>query len=67
MGSWKNWQKPAQGENSYQSQVSWISVCSIQQRERENKIFCTLFGDASQVQEVIQTARNIYCFVPAED
>ena len=29
MGSWENWQKPAKGENSYQSQLSQISVCSI--------------------------------------
>lgn len=42
MRSWESWQKPTKGENSYQSQISGISVCGAQSRE-EGKISCCPF------------------------
>lgn len=31
-GSWTNWQKPAKGENSYQSLLFQISACQVKQK-----------------------------------
>ncbi|XP_071078416.1 recQ-mediated genome instability protein 2 isoform X1 [Desmodus rotundus] len=35
IGSWENWQKPGDSKHSYQSQVSWNSICTAQLREEE--------------------------------
>lgn len=37
MGPWENWQKPDKGLNSYQGQLSWMSV--EPSRERKIKYF----------------------------
>lgn len=46
-GFWKNWQKPAKGENSHHNQLFRISACGAQLRE-ENKISHCLFLSKSR-------------------
>lgn len=40
MGSWENWQKPAMGKNSYQFELSLISVYDAQQKEKGKISHC---------------------------
>lgn len=61
MGSWKNWQKPTKGENSYQIQLSQLSVCSTGQRGEIKISFAPSLGTPLKSKGLFSTVRSIYC------
>ena len=44
MGSWENWQKLAKGENSYQSQLSQISIYGVWLRDKVKISRCSFLS-----------------------